>query len=44
MSEFSMNIFTVGELLHLYEKAGVTVEINDGKIIKIIHREREVIC
>ena len=44
MSKEQMNIFTIGELLHLYEKAGVTVEINDGKITRFIHREREIKC
>ena len=41
MSRAQMNIFSLDELLHLYERGGVTVEINDGKITKFIHRERE---
>lgn len=43
MSQSQMNIFTVGEILHLYEKAGVTIEINDGKIVRFIHKERNKI-
>lgn len=40
MSQSQMNTFTLEQLLHLYEVAGVTFEINDGKITKFIHRER----